>query len=280
MPAVRGGTMPGEWAQHRATWRRVQGAASGHRGGGQHRMETIRCGAARCRPCEAARCQANGRSVGQRGAMHRAPLRDIVVEGSTVWGDVNTSANHTVWSNTMPTAQCGAARCQAKGRCIGQAIRCGATRCRPCEAERCQANGRSIGQRGAVHGAPHRDIVVEGSTVWGDVNTSANHTVWSNTMPTAQCGAARCRPCKAARCQANGRSIGQRGAVHGAPHRDIVVEGSTVWGDVNTSANHTVWSNTMPTAQRGAARCQAKGRCIGPRDAGRDSTGLCIGHAV
>ena len=59
-----------------------------------------------------------------------------------------------------------------------------------------------------------------------------------------------------------------------------MVEGSTVWGDVNTSANHTVWSNTMPTAQRGAARCQAKGRCIGPRDAGRDSTGLCIGHAV
>jgi len=117
----------------------------------------------------------------------------------------------------METIRCGAARCQAKGRCIGQAIRCGATRCRPCEAERCQANGRSIGQRGAVHGAPHRDIVVEGSTVWGDVNTSANHTVWSNTMPTAQ---------------------------------------------------------------RGAARCQAKGRCIGPRDAGRDSTGLCIGHAV
>ena len=46
-------------------------------------------------------------SGNQRGAMHRAPLRDIVVEGSTVWGDVGTSANHTVWSNTMPAVRGG-----------------------------------------------------------------------------------------------------------------------------------------------------------------------------
>ena len=70
-------------------------------------------------------------------------------------------------------------------------------------------------------------------------------------METMRFGAARCRPCEAARCQANGRSVGQRGAVHGAPHRDIVVEDSTVWGDVNTSANHMVWSNTMPAVRGG-----------------------------
>jgi len=241
-------------------------------------METMRFGAARCRPCEAARCQANGRSIGQRGAVYRAPRRDIVVEGSTVWkpygveqhdagrarrhdarrmgaasGNVVPCTEHRFGTSWWRAAPYGATSTRRP------TIRCGATRCRPHNVEQHDAK-----RRGAASGKPYgveqhdagrarrhdarRMGAASGNvapctgrrigTSWWRAAPYGNHTVWSSTMPS-----------------------------EGALHR----------------ASHTVWSNTMPAvrggtmpgewAQHRATWRRARGAASGYRGGGQHRMG-------
>ena len=184
MPAVQGSTLPGEWAQHRATWCRAQGAASGHRGGGQHHMGrrqhvgqpygVEQHDAGRARRHDARRMGAasgnvapcTGRRIGTSW-WRAAPYGNHTVWSSTMPSEgALHRASHTVWSNTMPAVR--------GGTMPGEWAQHRATWRR--------ARGAASGYRGGgQHRMGRRQHVGQ---PYGVEQHDADRTTWSSTMPS------------------------------------------------------------------------------------------------